>query len=79
MLDLLPAPFLGDVFIPLVFKAKNLCVTLSYDLNWGDHVSTICCKVYGLRRLGDVTPFAGRMQLVVALVIPCDSHSILIC
>jgi hypothetical protein len=68
-----PALFLGDDFIPYVFKAKNLGVTFSYDLNWGDYVSTICRKVYGalagLRRLAAVTPFAVRMRLVVALVI----------
>jgi hypothetical protein len=29
----LPALFLGDDFIPFVFKAKNLGVTFSYDLN----------------------------------------------
>jgi hypothetical protein len=80
LLGPLPALFLGDDFIPYVFKAKNLGVTFSYNLNWGDHVSTICRKVYealaGLRRLADVTPFAIRMRLVVALVIPffiyCD-------
>jgi hypothetical protein len=64
---------LGDDFIPYVFKANNLGVTFSYDLNWGDHFSTICRKVYGalagLRKLADVTPFAVRMQLVVAFVI----------
>jgi hypothetical protein len=78
----LPAHFLGDDFIPYVFKAKNLGVTFSYNLNWGDHVSTICCKVYGalagLRRLADVIPFAVRMRLVVALAIVSISHSILI-
>jgi hypothetical protein len=49
-------------------------VTFSYNLNSGDHVSTICRKFYGalagLRRLADVTPFAVRMRLVVVLVIP---------
>jgi hypothetical protein len=67
------ALFLGDDFIPYVFKAKNLGVAFSYDLNWGDHVSTICRKVHGalagLRRLADVTLIAVRMRLVVALVI----------
>jgi hypothetical protein len=71
-----PALFVGDDFIPYVFKAKNLCVTCSYDLNWGDDVSTICRKVYGalegLRRLADVTPFVVRMRLVVAFFIYCD-------
>jgi hypothetical protein len=56
---------LGDDFIPYAFKAKNLGVTFSYDLNWGDHVCTICRKVNGalagLRRLADVTPFTVRM------------------
>jgi hypothetical protein len=56
-----PALFLYDDFIPYAFKAKNLSVTFSYDLNWGDHVSLICRKVYGalarFRRLPDVTPF----------------------
>jgi hypothetical protein len=41
LLGPLPALFLGDDFIPYVFKAKNLGVTFSYDLNWGDHVSTM--------------------------------------
>jgi hypothetical protein len=58
-------------------------VTFSYNLNSGDHVSTICRKFYGafagLRRLADVTPFAVRMRLVVVLVIPffiyCDCLS----
>jgi hypothetical protein len=80
LLDPLPTLFFGDDFIPYVSKAKNLAVTFSYNLNWGDHVSTICRKVYGalagLRRLADVTPLAVRMRLVVALVIPffiyCD-------
>jgi hypothetical protein len=62
------------------FKAKNLGGIFSYNLNWGDHVSTICRKVYGalvgLRRLTNLTPFADRMRLVDALVIPffiyCD-------
>jgi hypothetical protein len=74
LLGPLPALFLDDDFIP--YQAKNLGVTFSYDLNWGDHVSTICHTVYGalagLRRLVD----AVRMRLVVALVIPfftyCD-------
>jgi hypothetical protein len=74
-----PALFVGDDFIPNVFKAKNLGVTFSYNLNWGDHVSTICRKVYGalagLRRLTDVTPFAVLMRLVVALVIPFFIYS----
>jgi hypothetical protein len=69
----LSALFLDDDFIPNVFKAKNLGVTFCFDLNWGDHVSTICRKVYGtvagLRRLAEFTPFAVRMQLVVLLVI----------
>jgi hypothetical protein len=30
----LPALFLGDDFIPYVFKAKNLGVTFSYNFNW---------------------------------------------
>jgi hypothetical protein len=68
------AVFLGEDFIPYVFKAKNLGVTFSYDLNWGDHVSGICRKVYGafagLRRLADVILFAVRMRLVIAFVIP---------
>jgi hypothetical protein len=70
LLGPLPALFLGDDFIPYVFRAKNLGVTFSYDLNWGEHVSTICRKVYGA--------LAGlvRMRLVFALVIPfftyCD-------
>jgi hypothetical protein len=71
-----------------VFKVRNLGVTFSYDLNLGDHVSTICRKVYGalarFRRLADVIPFAVHMRLFVALVIPlCPIvsflHSILIC
>jgi hypothetical protein len=41
LLDRLAALFLGDDFIPYVFKAKNLGVTFSYNLSWGD-VSTIC-------------------------------------
>jgi hypothetical protein len=60
LLGPLPALFLDDDFMPYVFKAKNLGVTFSYDLNWGDHVSTICLKVYGvlagLRRLACVIP-----------------------
>jgi hypothetical protein len=78
LLGPLPALFLDDDFIPYVFKAKNLGVNFSYNLNWGDHASKIFRKVYGalagLRRLADVTPFAVRMRLVV-LVIPfiyCD-------
>jgi hypothetical protein len=67
LLGPLPALFLADDFIPYVFQAKILGVTLSYDLNWGDHV--ISRKVYGalagLKRLAD----AVRMRLVVALVI----------
>jgi hypothetical protein len=78
LLGPLSALNLGDNFIPCVFKAKNLGVTFSYDLIWGDHVSKICRKVYGvlvgLRRLADVTPFAVRMRLVVALVIPFFIH-----
>jgi hypothetical protein len=46
LLDPLTALFLGDDFISYDFKAKNLGVTFSYDLNWSDHVSTICRKVY---------------------------------
>jgi hypothetical protein len=72
-----------------LFKVNNLGVTFSYDLNWGDHVSTICRKVYeafaGLRRLADFTPFTACMRLVVLLVILFSfiaivsiSHSILI-
>jgi hypothetical protein len=61
LLGPLPALFLADDFVPYVFKAKNLGVTFSYNLNWGDHDSTICRKVYGalaeLGRLTDVTPF----------------------
>jgi hypothetical protein len=60
--------FLGDDFIPYVLKVKNLGVNFSYVLNWGDHVSKICRKVYGalaeLRRLADVTSFAVCMRLV---------------
>jgi hypothetical protein len=56
--------FLGDDFIPYLYKAKNLGVPLIYDLSWGDHVSTVCRMVYGafagFRRLTDVTPFAVR-------------------
>jgi hypothetical protein len=74
----LPALFFGDDFIPCAFKAKNLDLTFSYNLNWSDHVSTICRKVYealaGLRRLADFTFFAVRMRLVVALVIPFFIH-----
>jgi hypothetical protein len=73
LLGPLPALFLGEELIRYVFKAKNLGVTFSYNLNWGDHVSTICHKVYGplagLRRVADVTPFAIRMRLDVELVI----------
>jgi hypothetical protein len=79
LLGPLPALFLGDNFIPYVFRAKNLGVIFSYNLNWEDHVSTIFRKVYGalagLRRLADVTPFAVRMRLVVALVIPFFIYS----
>jgi hypothetical protein len=67
LLGPLPALFLGDDFIPYVFKAKDLGVTFSYNLNWGDHVSTICRKVYGalagLRRLADVTSFAVEIEI----------------
>jgi hypothetical protein len=73
LLGPLQALILGDDFIWYVFKAKSLGVTFSYDLNWDGHVSTIYRKVYGalagLRRLADITPFAVRMQLFVALVI----------
>jgi hypothetical protein len=59
---------IGDDFIPYVFKAKNLSVPFSYDLNWGDHVSTICRKVYGavaeFRILADVIL---SLRLVFAL------------
>jgi hypothetical protein len=69
----LPALVFGDDFIPCVFKAKNLGVTFSYDLNWGDHVSSIYRKVYGalaeFRSLADVISFAVRKRLFVALVI----------
>jgi hypothetical protein len=41
LLGPLSALFLGDDFIPDILKAKNLGVALSYDLNWGDHVSTM--------------------------------------
>jgi hypothetical protein len=47
--------FLGDDVIPYVFKAKNLRITVSYDLNWGDHVGTICRKLCGA--------LAGRRRL----------------
>jgi hypothetical protein len=40
LLGPLPALVLGGNFIPYVFNAKNLSVTFSYNLNWGDHVST---------------------------------------
>jgi hypothetical protein len=43
----LPPRFLSDDFIPYVYKAKNLGVTFSYDLSWGDHVITVCRKFYG--------------------------------
>jgi hypothetical protein len=60
LLGPLPALFLPEDFIPYVFKAKNLCATFSYDLNWGEHVSTICRKGYGalagFRRLVDCHP-----------------------
>jgi hypothetical protein len=83
LLGPLPALFFGDDFIPYVFKAKNLGVTFSYDLNWGDHVSTICRKVYGAlaghRRLSDVTPVAVRMRLVVALVHDSYFHLLRLC
>jgi hypothetical protein len=73
LLGPLPAFFLGDDFIPYVFKANNLGVTFSYTFNWGDHVSTICPKFCGafagLRRLADVIPFAIRMRFVVSIVI----------
>jgi hypothetical protein len=72
----LPTLFLGDDFISYVLKVKNLGVNHSYVLNWGDHVSKICRKVYGalaeLRRLADVTPFAVRMRLVDFFFIYCD-------
>jgi hypothetical protein len=65
LLGPLLAVFIGDDFIPYFYKAKNLGVTFSYNLTRGDHVSTICRKVYGalagLRRLADVTPFAVRL------------------
>jgi hypothetical protein len=70
----LPAIFLGNDFIPYDFKAKNLVVTLSYNLNWGDHVSTICRKVYGalvgLRKLADVPflPFVAAFNACVRYV-----------
>jgi hypothetical protein len=47
LLDLFPPLFLGDKFIPYVYKAKNLGITISYDLSWDDHVFTVCRKVYG--------------------------------
>jgi hypothetical protein len=69
LLGPLAAFFFGDDFIPYVFEAKNLGVTFSYDLDWGDHLNIICRKVYralaGFRRLADVTPFAVRMRLVI--------------
>jgi hypothetical protein len=79
----LPVLFLGDDFIPYVFKAKSLGVIFSYNLNWGDLVSTICRKVY-------VAPAAhaaldwqmSPLRLVVALVIPffiycaCDDFAL---
>jgi hypothetical protein len=51
LLGPLSALFLGDDddFIPYVFKAKNLGITFSYDLNWGDHVSTICPVIFYCR------------------------------
>jgi hypothetical protein len=38
LLGPLPSLFLGDDFIPYFFKAKNLGITFSYDLNWDDHM-----------------------------------------
>jgi hypothetical protein len=50
-----------------MYKAKNIGVTFNYELSWGDHVSTVCRKVYGA---------LARMRLIVAFVIPfftyCD-------
>jgi hypothetical protein len=60
----LPALFLGVDFIPYVFKAKNLGVTFSYDLNWGDHVSTIGRSM---------EPLLGRCHLFCRLYTTCSA------
>jgi hypothetical protein len=52
---------------------KTLSFTFNYDLSWGDHVRTVCRKIYGalpgLRKLVVVTPFAVRLLPIVARVI----------
>jgi hypothetical protein len=78
----LPPLFLSDDFSPYVYIRERTLV-LIYKLSWGDHVSTVCRKVYGtlagLRILADVTPFAVRMRLIAigdCVYFVLDSYSL---
>jgi hypothetical protein len=66
LLGPLPALFLGDNYIPYVFTRRKLYVIFDYDLNWGDHDSKTCQKVYeGLAGLSsDVSFFAISLQAI---------------
>jgi hypothetical protein len=80
LLGPLAALFLGNDFIPYVLRQRTWALLLVIILIGVIMLAQSAVKVYGdlagLRRLADVTLFAVRMRLVVALVIPffidCD-------
>jgi hypothetical protein len=57
-----PALFLGEDFIPYVFKAKNLGVTFSYSLNWSDHVMRLPLGL-GDWQMSPLSPFVCDLLL----------------
>jgi hypothetical protein len=71
--------------VTYVYKTKNLGVTFNYDLSWGDHIRTICHKVYGALTgfrwlMASPPPVAVSMRLIVTCC-PGDSsfHLLRLC
>ena len=72
--EVLPSILIDNVVVPYCNKVKNLGVILDSSLNWSNHVSFVCQKVYfALHRLYKFranTPIATRIRLVSSLILP---------
>ncbi|XP_075158111.1 uncharacterized protein LOC142231387 [Haematobia irritans] len=66
--------FLAGERIESVNKAKNLGIIFNEFLDWTDHISVVCGKIYGLLRnlwaTFTFTPFNIRMLLAKSYLIP---------
>lgn len=71
---------LNGIIIPFENKVKDLGLILDNHLDWTEHVTAVCQRVFfslhSLKRMKDLLPFKVRKMLVQQLIIPlfdyCD-------